>query len=287
MAQSGPSARAFCVVTDSTADLTAAQAAEHDIAVVPLSVTIGDETFEDGVLSQAEFFERMNAAPQLPTTSQPPVGAFIAAYERALQHADEVVSVHISSKLSGTFEGARQAAERFAGRVHVFDSRNLSWGLGWQVMDAANSAREGLSAASAMERLARVRERTKLIVGLDSLSNLQKGGRIGRVGAFVGSLLNLKVTFTVGADGAFVPLARSRGDKAAMCHTLDWVAEQMGEATRGRFAIGHAISLERAQWLRDQITERFIAAELVVYEAGSTICTHTGTGWGVAVLPDE
>jgi DegV family protein with EDD domain len=138
-----------------------------------------------------------------------------------------------------------------------------------------------------MERLARVRERTKLIVGLDSLSNLQKGGRIGRVGAFVGSLLNLKVTFAVGADGAFVPLARSRGDKAAMCHTLDWVAEQMGDATRGRFAVGHAISRERAQWLRDRIAERFTAVELVVYEAGSTICTHTGTGWGVAVLPDE
>jgi len=171
--------------------------------------------------------------------------------------------------------------------VHVFDSLNLSWGLAWQVLDAARAAREGMSAASAMERLTRVRERSKLIVGLDELDNLAKGGRIGRVGAFLGSLLDLKVTLTVAPDGAFVPLARSRGDKAAMRHTLEWVAEQMGGSASGRFAIGHALSLERARWLRDQIAERFSATELVVYEAGSVICTHTGTGWGIAVLPDE
>jgi DegV family protein with EDD domain len=287
MAPSDSGVPAFAVVTDSTADLTPEQAAENHIAVVPLSVLIGEESFEDGDLTQAEFFARMNAAPHLPTTSQPSLGAFIAAYEEALKHAEEVISVHVSSKLSGTFEGACQAAEQFAGRVHVFDSRNLSWGLGWQVIEAANAAREGLSTTAALERIARARERTKLIVGLDKLDNLAKGGRIGRVGAFLGSMLNLKVTFTVAPDGAFVPLARSRGDKAAMTHTLDWVAEQMGDATRGRFAIGQALSLERAHWLRDQILERFTAAEMVVYEAGSVICTHTGTGWGVAVLPDE
>lgn len=280
-------ATSFAVITDSTADLTEEQAAAEGISVVPLSLCFGDEVYPDGVISQAEFFERIARSDTLPTTSQPPVGDFIAAYERALETAEEVISIHISSKLSGTFEGARQAAERFAGRVHVFDSHNLSWGLGWQVVDAARAAREGLSTAAALDRLAQVRERTKLIVGLDGLENLQKGGRIGRVGAFLGSLLNLKVTFTVDEDGAFVPLARSRGDKAAMRHTLDWVAEQMAGASHGRFAIGHALSLERAQWLRDQIAERFSAIELVVYEAGSVICTHTGTGWGVAVLPDE
>ena len=283
----GDGASAFLVVTDSTADLTAEQAASAGVEVVPLSVTFGDESFPDGVLGQAEFFRRMNAAPCLPTTSQPPIGAFVGAYERALAHAEEVVSVHISSKLSGTFDSARQAAERFSGRVHVFDSRNLSWGLAWQVLQAAESARAGLTSAAALERLALAREHCKLIVGLDSLDNLQKGGRIGRVGAFFGGLLNLKVTFTVAPDGAFVPLARSRGDAAAMRSTMEWIAEQMGSSTSGRFAVGHVMSLERAQWLRDQIAARWTAIELVVYEAGSVIATHTGTGWGVAVLPEE
>ena len=99
----------FAVVTDSTADLPVSLAQERGIEVVPLVVTIAGKTFVDGVLTQAEFFERMNAAPELPTTSQPSVGAFVEAYERALARADEVISVHISSKLSGTFASAVQA----------------------------------------------------------------------------------------------------------------------------------------------------------------------------------
>ena len=277
--------RAFALITDSTADIAPHLAEANGISVVPLSVTIGDETMPDGTLTQAEFFARMDASPALPTTSMPPVGVFIEAYERALEVADSVLSVHVSSKLSGTVEAARAAAAGFAGRVHVFDSRNLSWGLGLQVMEAAQGAREGLSVAATLERLELARERVRLIVGLDSLKNLEKGGRIGRVSSFLGSLLHLKVTFTVGPDGAFVPLGRDRGEKAALAHTLDWVAEQMGAATRGRFAVGHAMSEARAQWLRAEIERRFEAVEMVVYEAGTVISTHTGSGWGVALLP--
>ena len=277
--------RSFAVVTDSTADIPSEIAARHDIAVVPLTVTFGGESFADGVLSQQEFFDRMRASALLPTTSQPPVGAFVEAYERALATADQVISVHISEKLSGTVESARAAAEQFAGRVHVFDSLNLSWGLAWQVMDAASAAAEGLSPEAALERLATVRDRVRLIVGLDSLDNLAKGGRIGRVGAFLGSLLDLKVTLTVGEDGAFLPVARSRGEKAALRHTLEWVAEQMGSARRGKFAIGHALSRERAEWLRDELAQRFEATEILIYETGSVIAAHTGTGWGVAIVP--
>lgn len=280
--------RQFAVVTDSTADIAPAIVAERAITVVPLSVSFGTETFEDGELSQEDFFARMKAmAPKLPTTSQPPVGAFVEVYERALQSAEQVVSVHISNRLSGTIDSARQAAEQFAGRVHVFDSLNLSWALGWQVMDAANAAAEGLSATAALERLAIVRERVRLIVGLDSLDNLSRGGRIGAVSAFLGAMLNLKVQLTVDSEGAFQPLYRDRGEKAALAHTLSWISEQMGSATTGKFAVGHALSLERAERLAEEIRSRYAAAEILVYETGSTIATHTGTGWGVAVVPGE
>ncbi len=275
----------FSVVTDSTADIPPELAQKHGISVVPLNVVFGGEAFPDGQLTQAEFFARMRSSAKLPTTSQPPVGAFVDAYERALAKAERVVSVHISNKLSGTIESARAAAEQFGGRVHVFDSLNLSWGLAWQVMDAAAAASEGLAAEAALERLAVVRERVKLIVGLDSLDNLAKGGRIGRVGAFLGSLLDIKVTLTVGEDGAFLPVARSRGEKAALKHTMEWVGSQLGPDRRGKFAIGHALSLERAEWLRDEIVKRYDAVEVLVYETGSVIATHTGTGWGVAVVP--
>jgi len=277
--------RRFSVVTDSTADITPEIAEENGITVVPLSVSFGAETHSDGEMSQQEFFDRMRSAPTLPTTSQPPVGAFVEAYERALETAESVVSVHISNKLSGTIESARQAAEQFAGRVHVFDSLSLSWGLAMQVLDAARSAAGGLGADAALIRLDRLRPNVKLIVGLDSLDNLAKGGRIGKVSAFLGAMLNLKVTLTVDKDGSFIPVARTRGEGAALEHTLEWIAQQMGSETRGSFAVGHALSLERAHRLADALRERYEIEDLFVYEAGSVICTHTGTGWGIACVP--
>lgn len=276
----------FAVITDSTADIPPAMASERGIAVVPLAVAIAGETVPDGILTQEEFFRRMQAAPELPTTSQPSVGAFVDAFTRALETASSVVSVHISERLSGTIESAHAAAEQFGGRVHVFDSRNLSWGLAWQVLDAAAAAREGLGVPEALERLTRAREQVRLIVGLDSLENLRKGGRIGAVSSMLGSLLNLKVTFTVDGEGTFAPLGKSRGEKAGLEYTLDWVAQQMGAARKGKFAVGHALSRERAERLTERIKERWEATELIIYEAGSVICTHTGTGWGVAVWPE-
>jgi len=280
------SQRRFAVVTDSTADIAPELALERGIRVVPLAVTIDDETFLDGTLTQEEFFERMRSAPDLPTTSQPSVGAFVEVYDRALETADSVISLHISSKLSGTAAAARVAARQFDGKIHVFDSRNLSWGLAWQVIDAVAAAREGLTVPEALDRLARTRDRVKLLVSLDSLENLRRGGRIGAVSSLLGSLLNLKISLTVDADGAFAPVGRSRGDRAAVEAVYDWISEQMGPARAGRFAVGHALSAGRAQQLADGIRARWNVTELVMYEAGSVVCTHTGTVRGVAVWPE-
>lgn len=281
------SAKSFAVVTDSTADIPRHIYEEQNITVVPLYVNFGDESMLDGTLSQEEFFARMSASPALPTTSQPSVGAFKEAYERALQTVDEVVSIHISNKLSGTLDSARQAAESFGGRVHVFDSRTLSGALAFMVHDAVAAAREGLSPQAAIERLEALRDRVRMIVGFDSLENLAKGGRIGKVSAFLGSMLNLKVTITVDPEGAFQPVARTRGEKAAIEHTIEWVANQMGSARTGKFYVLHALSAERAERLRDDIAKRFEGSEVTVYEVGSVIAAHTGTAWGVALLPAE
>ncbi len=280
-------ARSFVVVTDSTSDIAPEIASARGITVVPLQVTFGEESLADGTLTQEQFFARMASSPALPTTSQPSVGAFTEVYERILATADQVVSVHISNKLSGTIASATQAAENFKGRVHVFDSLNPSGGLALQVYAAAAAAAEGLSPAAAIERLERTRVKVKMIVGLDSLDNLAKGGRIGKVSAFLGSILNLKVTMTVDETGAFQPVARTRGEKAALAHTIEWVEQQMGGARSAVFAVGHALSRERALHLRDEIAKRYDVVEMYVYDAGSVICAHTGTGWAVALLPSE
>lgn len=279
--------RSFAVVTDSTSDIPVAVRAAQQITVVPLNVNFGSESMLDGDLTQEQFFARMKASPALPTTSQPSVGAFVEAYEELLKTSDQIVSIHISNKLSGTMDSARQAAERFDGRVHVFDSLTLSGALAVMVDDAVKSAEAGLTPQEAIERLEVVRDRQTMIVGFDSLENLSKGGRIGKVSAFLGTMLNVKVTMTVDDQGAFHPLARSRGEKAALEHTINWVKEQMGQATSGKFFVMHAMSAERAQRLADEIADLFPGSDISVREVGSVIAAHTGTAWGVALLPNE
>lgn len=275
------------VVADSTSDIPAELARDLGVEIVPLLVQFGEETFHDGELTQAQFFERMSAAPELPTTGTPGVGAFADAYERALQHAESVVSIHISSGLSGTIEAARQAAAQFGDRVHVFDSLNLSWGLGWQVVEAARAAQAGGAVADVLAAAERTRERVRMIVGLDKLDNLAKGGRIGAVSAFLGGLLDLKITLTVTDKGVFEPVARARGAKAAVRGTMEWIGEQMKGATTGAFCVMHALSAERAEELRRAIEDAYEVTEMHVVEVGVVIATHTGTGWGVAVVPAD
>ncbi|HEY5506392.1 MAG TPA: DegV family protein, partial [Coriobacteriia bacterium] len=171
--------RQVAIVTDSTADIPAAIAQAEGITVVKLITTFPDgECFHDGDLTQAEFFERMGRARELPKTSQPPVGDFTRVYESLLEHVPSVVSVHVSNRISGTIESARHAAAAFGGRVSVFDSLNLSTGLGWQAIEAARHADRGATAAEVMAAAEAFRGRVRHIVGLDRLDNLARGGRI-------------------------------------------------------------------------------------------------------------
>lgn len=276
----------FTVVTDSACDISPGLALEHGIRVVPLPVIVGDETFDDGTLTQQQLFGRIRAAaPGAAGTSQPSPGALANAYEQALAHADELIALHISSQLSGTCDLARTVAERFGGRVHVVDTRNLSWGMGWQVMEAARASAAGMGVGDALERIDRAREETRIIVTLDSLDSLNRSGRIGAVATYLGALLNLKVSVAVNRNGAFLPVRGSRGNRSAMNAMLAWMAQAMRGAEGGSFAVGHALAADRAEALASAIRERWRVDELVMYEAGSAISVHAGTIWGVAFRP--
>ncbi len=278
--------RSIAIITDSTADLPVPICSEYGITVVPLELMIGSEAMRDGTLTQAEFFARMNAADELPTTSQPPVGTFVEVYRRALETASHVVSVHISEKLSGTLASARTAAKEFEGRVTVVDSMNLSWGLGFQVIEAARASAQGLDVTAIVERVEAVRDRVQMIVHVDALDNLVRGGRISGFAGKVGGMLSVKLSFTV-RNGEFVLVRPFRNAKAAMQHGLDWAGENMGKATHAAFAVGYAMAEDRAQSLKQSITERFNATEMYIYEAGTVIATHTGTGWAIAFVPED
>lgn len=275
-----------CIVTDSTADLPADLAEREGVTIVPLRIAFPNgETFYDGELTQAQFFERMNASRTLPTTSQPAVGDFVDAYERMLERCASIVSIHCSGRLSGTVESARQAAQRFGDRVRVIDSLNLTWGLGFQVLAAAREAARGGAPADVVRATESIRDRVRLIVGLDGLDNLARGGRIGAVSAFLGTLLDVKVLLTVTPEGAFSPVARARGMKTALRETVDFVKREMADAKTGAFCFCHALSLERAESLRETVTSMYDATEAFVVETGVVIATHSGTGWAIAFVP--
>jgi DegV family protein with EDD domain len=158
-------------------------------------------------------------------------------------------------------------------------------GEGLQVIEAARSAAAGASPQEVLRLLEDARRKVKMIVGLDKLDNLSRGGRIGKVSAFLGGMLNLRVLFTVNEAGSFEPVARVRGAKAAMDETLAWVEQQMGSCRRARFAIMDALSPDKVAWLEERLRERYTVEELSLVKVGPVIATHTGTGWGVALLP--
>ena len=184
------------IVTDSTADLPPQVAQELDIAVIPLTVVFGDRAYKEGVdIDHDTFYRLLQESRTLPTTSAPSVGELLRAYEEVLQRWEEVVCVHLSSKLSATYNNACQAAallrERGA-RIEVVDSLNVSMGMGFVVLAAARAAQGGASLEQVLAIARHCVDRVRLYFVLDTLEYLRRGGRIGRARAFLGSLLHVR-----------------------------------------------------------------------------------------------
>ena len=201
------------IVTDSTSGLSSSEA----ITVVPLHVQFGDQVFEDGVtLSQEEFWRRLPRAAELPTTSQPSAGAFRDAFA-AHSGAEAIVSVHISGSLSGTLQAARQGAALLEGGppVHVVDSRSTSFGLAWAAQAAAEVAAAGGSAVEAAAAAEQTAARARILLFVETLDFLLRGGRIGRARHLAGKLLRVRPLLEL-ADGAIIDIERPRTRRKAI-----------------------------------------------------------------------
>ncbi len=267
------------IVTDSSADLSPAVAVEHKIEVVPLTIRFGDEEFVDRRdLSAEAFWDRMRRSDTLPTTAAPSVGAFKDAYSRvANAGADGVVAVCISHELSGTFQSARLAAEDAPLPTRVIDSRTASLPLGLTAIAAADAARLGADLSDVADAVERAE--AGLLATLDTLENLQKGGRIGTAQAFFGGLLNVKplITFT---EGSVAAAGRVRTRRKALSALLDWITDR-GDVTRLGVVHGDAPDIDT--FLQD-VGERVPEITPLVALAGPVIGTHAGPGViGVAV----
>lgn len=270
-------------VTDSTAGVPAEHVRKHNITVVPLQVIFGTEAFRDGIdLTQEEFFQRLKSSKALPTTSQPSVADFEEAYKSLLNDPDveSIISVHISSSLSGTYSAATQAADRLKSdgtkRISVIDSHNVYMGEGLMVVNAARMAEQGKSHDEIVQMIDGMKPKVRVLVLVDTLEYLQKGGRIGGAQAFLGGLLNVKPILHV-HGGKVEPLERVRTRRKAM----ERLVEIGAEATKGKrvqIAVGHGEAAEDAKTLSGMIRQKMDVAEEFSSDLGPVISTHTGPG---------
>lgn len=276
----------IAVVTDSTADFPGDAQARLGIEMVPLSVAWDGTSYRDKLdLSITEFYTLMRQRTTLPTTSAPAAGLFEALYERLLGEYDHVISVHLASKLSATYDVARAAAARVGrGRVEVVDSGQTSMCLGWLAMRAAEMAAQGVGPATIVEELTSWVPRLRLYAVLDTLVNVQRSGRIGRAQALVGSLLNFKPLILV-KEGEVLPVERPRSRASAMRRIVDVVASQ-GRVLKVGVAEGDAPEI--MEGLVQLVRERLPDTPLDQGEIGIVLGTHAGPGvFGVAALLAE
>jgi len=274
-------------VTDSTAYLPQEILHAYDIRVVPLKVLFGDRVYRDGIdLTNNEFYRMLSEAQRLPTTSQPAVGEFERVYAELLDQGHEIISVHISGKLSGTVESARSAAEQFPGApIHVVDSLSTAFGLAMMLIEITKSAAEGYDTAAILRRLDQMVRDTEMYFVVDTLEYLEKGGRIGAARALLGTLLKIKPVLMV-EDGLIVPLSSVRTKRKAIAFMLEQASRSVEGHHHVRLAVAHGQVPEEMDELLQMIQQRFGSCEVFTSEVGPVIGTHTGPGvLGMAVCP--
>jgi DegV family protein with EDD domain len=269
------------VVTDSTAALPASLVA--GLTVVPLTVVIDGVEAQEGVGVAPGAVAEALAAGKPVSTSRPTPAAFAGEYERLLGAGhDAVLSVHLSAKLSGTWESAALAAKDFAGRVEVIDSGGAGMGLGFPAVAAASAASAGLELADVRAAAMSAIERTTTLFYVDTLEFMRRGGRIGAASAAAGTALSVKPILGM-LDGAVVPLEKVRTSSRAIARVVERAFEAVGPHPVD-VVVQHAAAPERADALASALSSRLDVRERYVGEIGAVLAAHSGPGLVCAVL---
>jgi DegV family protein with EDD domain len=278
------------IVTDSAADLTQEEIETLGITVAPLEIQFPEGTVYSEDISRDDFYTRLKAMwPQIPSTSQPSSGVFAGLYKRFAQLKEDVLSIHVSSGLSGTINSARLgAAELVEVAIEHVDSMTLSGGERFQVLAAALASRAGRSKEFILERLRVIRQSTEVIYTLDTLAYLAKGGRIGRVQALAGALLHLKPLINVDKkDGKYNTVAKERTMQRALTNITGHL-NQMYASKPVWVTVLHGQIQEQADQLASMVQTKLNVAKLEVLRISPVLGVHTGPGIvGAAVVPIE
>jgi DegV family protein with EDD domain len=276
------SSAATAVVCDTTAYLPAELIAARGIKTISLYVTVDGHQEPEAEISDYEaFYERLRASEGGATTSQPSIGDFVSTYEPLLDEGREIVSVHISSGISGTFEAAGQARERLVEegrggeRIHLFDSRSAAGGMGLCVLAAAAAAAGGEDGQAALARAQRAREELKMWFAIDTLEYLRRGGRIGGARAWIGSALKIKPILTL--EEEITPIERVR-TRARSIERLRDYARQRHESGLDAWVVQHIQDDETAEGLIEDGREIFGCEPAFTSEIGAVLGAHVGPG---------
>ena len=270
------------VVADTTSYLPPELIDQHDIRLVSLYVGIeGEQEKESEIDDLAAFYERLRASDKQVTTSQPSVGDFISVYEPLLADGKEIITIHLSSGISGTYESAMQARERLTAdgkggeRIVVCDSRTGCGGMGLMILGAANVAERGGNAAEANEAAQRLREELKIWFAVDTLDYLRRGGRIGAARHWIGTTLKIKPILTL--EDEITPIERVRTRTRAFERLLDY-ARQRHEDGADAWVVQHVQDPENAQRMVDACRPIFGNDPVFTSEVGPVIGAHVGPG---------
>ena len=277
------------ILTDCAADLTSEEARSLDITIAPLFIQFPEGEVRSDDLSPDEFYSRLEGMqPQIPTTAQPSVGVFMELFQKLASTGDEILSIHISSGLSGTINSARLAAEKIKDNpVQVVDSLTLSGGQRFQVLAAARAVKAAWQKAAILERLDAIRKATEVVYTLDTLSYLARGGRIGRVQALAGSLLGIKPIIRVDReDGKYSTAGRARTINRALQDIAAHLAKFYNRETVVWVSVLHGKFEEQAQSLAGLLKDSLNVGKLEILRVSPVLGVHTGPGVvGAAVVP--
>ncbi len=275
------------IVTDSGADIPIDEAKALGIDVAPLFIQFPEGEIASSEISHDAFYDRLAAmAPQVPTTAQPSAGIFAEIYRQLA--GEEILSIHISSGLSGTIQSARLGAQEGTDTaVTLIDSLTLSGGQRFQVLAAAWAAQAGWPKEAIVTRLAEIRANTEVIYTLETLEYLARGGRIGRVQALAGSLLKIKPVIKVDkADGKYSTVGKGRTLTSTMTSIVDYLLAEYGSEKPLWVSVLHGKVPDKAETLAEMLKERLSVARLEVLRISPVLGVHTGPGIvGTAVVP--
>lgn len=272
------------IVTDSTADIPPSMAESHGIEVVPLTLMFGEETYRDNVdMTPEQFYERLPQAERLPTTSQPSPAEYVEVYRRLLDRhpGSSILSFHISSGLSGTYQSAllaKSMLEEDEDRVTVVDSLSASYGFGFMVVQAARLAAEGKGPEEILRAAEVLRQSRKLYFLVDTLQYLQKGGRIGKASAILGNLLNIKPILSIDAEGIIYPVEKVRGRKKAVARMIELFKEELPGVDNINVAVGHTAEPASGEEFLGELSKHFSLEEKVLTNIGAVVGSHVGNG---------